>query len=167
MKKITFLIALISIFSFSSCSVYNFTGTGKIDAKTYQVNFFPNNADLIEPGIDRTFTLTLQEIIQNQTNLNLVKNGGDLTYEGEIVDYRISPMTATADQQASQNRLKIRINVRFINKKKEADNFEKPFEFYYDYPATTQLTGTVRTAALDEIFERITQDIFNASLAKW
>ncbi|MCG9791335.1 LptE family protein [Flavobacterium algicola] len=167
MKKITFFIAIICIFSFSSCSVYNFTGTGKIDAKTYQVNFFPNNADLIEPGIDRTFTLTLQEIIQNQTNLNLVKNGGDLTYEGEIVDYRISPMTATADQQASQNRLKIRINVRFINKKKEADNFEKPFEFYYDYPATTQLTGTTRTAALDEIFERITQDIFNASLAKW
>jgi hypothetical protein len=36
----------------------------------------------------------------NQTNLNLVKSGGDLVYEGEIVDYRISPMTATADQQA-------------------------------------------------------------------
>jgi hypothetical protein len=31
----------------------------------------------------------------------------DLTYEGEIVDYRISPMT-TADQQAAQNRLTIR-----------------------------------------------------------
>jgi hypothetical protein len=36
----------------------------------------------------------------NQTNLNLVNSGGDLIYEGEIVDYRISPMTATADQQA-------------------------------------------------------------------
>jgi antitoxin component YwqK of YwqJK toxin-antitoxin module len=107
--------------------VYNFTGTGKIDAKTFQVNFFQNNADLIEPGIDRTFTLTLQDLIQNQTNLNLVKNGGDLTYEGEIVDYRISPMTATADQQASQNRLKIRVNVRFINQKTEKDNLGKVF----------------------------------------
>jgi hypothetical protein len=38
--------------------------------------------------------------------------------EGEIVDYRISPMTATADQQASQNRLKIRVNVRFTNRNK-------------------------------------------------
>jgi hypothetical protein len=37
-------------------------------------------------------------------------------------------MTATADQQASQNRLKIRVNVRFTNKNKETDNFEK-FEF--------------------------------------
>jgi hypothetical protein len=47
------------------------------------------------------------------------KSGGDLVYEGEIVDYRISPMTATADQQASQNRLKIRVNVRFTNRNKK------------------------------------------------
>jgi hypothetical protein len=53
---------------------------------------------LIEPAIDRTFTLTLQDIIMNQTNLNLVKLVE--IYDGEIVDYRISPMTATADQQA-------------------------------------------------------------------
>ncbi|WP_414000223.1 LptE family protein [Flavobacterium sp. W1B] len=167
MRHLHLIISFALLATFSSCSVYNFTGTGKIDAKTFQVNFFQNNADLIEPGIDRTFTLALQELIQNQTNLNLVKNGGDLTYEGEIVDYRISPMTATADQQASQNRLKIRINVRFTNKNKEADNFEKPFEFYYDYPATQQLTGATLNAALKDIFERITQDIFNESLAKW
>src|SRR6218665_1326067 len=134
MKKIYSLFALLSLFMLSGCSVYNFTGTGKIDAKTFQVNFFQNNADLVEPGIDRTFTLALQDLIMNQTNLNLVSTGGDLTYEGEIVDYRITPMTATADQQAAQNRLSIRVNVRFINKKKETDDFEKPFEFYFDFP---------------------------------
>src|SRR3970040_204415 len=167
MKNIKYIYILLIAVTFNSCSVYNFTGTGKIDAKTFQVNFFQNNAELIEPGIDRTFTLTLQDLIQNQTNLNLVKTGGDLTYEGEITDYRISPMTATADQQASQNRLTIRVNVRFTNKKTEADNFEKQFDFYYDYPAAKQLTGATKDAAIKEIFERITQDIFNASLAKW
>nr|WP_315165735.1 LptE family protein [uncultured Flavobacterium sp.] len=167
MKNIKYIFILLIFATFNSCSVYNFTGTGKIDAKTFQVNFFQNNAELIEPGIDRTFTLKLQDLIQNQTNLNLVKNGGDLTYEGEIVDYRISPMTATADQQASQNRLKIRVNVRFTNKNKETDNFEKTFEFYDDYPANQQLVGSQLSKSLDVIFERITQDIFNESLAKW
>jgi hypothetical protein len=167
MKNTHYLYLVLIALTFTSCSVYNFTGTGKIDAKTFQVNFFQNNAALIEPGIDRTFTLKLQDLIQNQTNLNLVKNGGDLTYEGEIVDYRISPMTATADQQAAQNRLKIRINIRFFNKNKEKDNFEKAFEFYYDYPATTQLSGSSLNKAVDEIYVRITQDIFNESLAKW
>ncbi len=168
MKKIKniALIALM-VLAFNSCSVYNFTGTGKIDAKTFQVNYFQNTAELIEPGIERTFTLRLQDLIQNQTNLSLTNSGGDLVYEGEITDYRITPMTATADQRAAQNRLTIRVNVRFTNKKKEADDFEKSFSFFYDFPATNLPTGAQLSTALDEIFERITQDIFNESLAKW
>ena len=167
MKHLYSIFCFVFLFAFSSCSIYNFTGTGKIDAKTFQVNYFQNNAELIEPGIERTFTLQLQEIIQNQTNLNLVQTGADLAYEGEITGYNISPMTATADQQAAQNRLTININVRYTNKKKDADDFEKTFSFFYDYPANQQLTGTVLNSALKEIFERITQDVFNESLAKW
>ncbi|MFM9826009.1 LptE family protein [Flavobacterium sp.] len=167
MKYIRNILVLILALSLNSCSVYNFTGTGKIDAKTFQVSYFQNNAELIEPGIERTFTLQLQDIIQNQTNLNLVNSGADLSYEGEITSYNISPMTATANQQASENRLTININVRFTSRKKESDNFEKTFSFFYDYPATSQLTGTNLTTALKIIFERITQDIFNESLAKW
>ncbi len=151
----------------SGCSVYNFTGTGKIDADTFQVNYFQNASELVEPGIERTFTLRLQDLIQNQTNLTLVNSNGDLLYEGEITDYRISPMTATADQRAAQNRLTISVMVRFSNKRKPADDFEKRFSFFHDYPGTEQLIGSRLTTALDEIFERITQDIFNESLARW
>ena len=167
MKNLKFLLIVITIFYINSCSVYNFTGTGKIDAKTYQVNNFLNNSPLVEPGIERTFTQRLQNLIQNQTNLNLTNSGGDLVYEGEIIDYRISPMSASAGDKAAQNRLNISINVRFTNKKTEKDNFEKKFSFYFDYPADSQLVGSTLTSALNEIFERITQDIFNDSLAKW
>ncbi|MBY0487371.1 MAG: hypothetical protein K2P85_09335 [Flavobacteriaceae bacterium] len=167
MKKNAILLLFLVAITLSGCGAYNFTGTGKIDAKTFQVNYFQNNAPLIEPGIERTFTLRLQEIIQNQTNLNLINNSGDLLYEGEITQYNITPMTATADQKAAQSRLSITINVRFVNKNKEEDNFEKPFTFFYDYPGTDQLVGSKLSAALDVIFERITQDIFNESLAKW
>jgi hypothetical protein len=167
MKKVHYLLLAVSLFVLNSCSVYNFTGASPIDGKTFQVSFFQNNADLIEPGIDREFTLNLQDLIMNQTNLNLVTTNGDLAYEGEITDYRVTPMTATADQQASQNRLTIRVNVRFSNKNKETDDFEKTFEFYHDYPAQQQLVGSVLNEAIKVIFERITQDIFNESLAKW
>ena len=46
-------------------------------------------------------------------------------------------------------------------------DFEKRFSFYYDYPASVQLIGSQKDTAMEEIFERITQDVFNASLAKW
>ena len=131
------------------------------------MNYFQNNAPLFQPGIDRTFTLKLQDLIQNQTNLNLVRTDGDLTYDGEITNYTITPMAATADLKAAENRLSITINVRFTNKNKETDNFEKSFSFFYDYPGDQQLIGSSLTSALDVIFERITQDVFNESLAKW
>jgi hypothetical protein len=63
-------------------------------------------------------------------------------------------MTATADQQASQNRLKIRVNVRFTNRNKEIDNFERTFEFFYDYPAQ-QLSGATLNSAIKVILKEL------------
>ena len=57
--------------------------------------------------------------------------------------------------------------MRFYNRLKEEDDFEKQFSFYSDFDANAQLTGGILDAALDEILERIIQDIFNASLGNW
>ena len=153
----------------TSCSVkYSLTGASiSPETKTFQVNYFKNNAPLIEPGIERDFTNKLIDLLINQTSLELVKSNGDLTYEGEIVEYRISPTTATANNTAAQNRLTVGVNIRFYDKNDSEADFEKRFSFYYDYPGNVQLIGGQRDTALDEIFERITQDVFNASLAKW
>ncbi|MCR5861567.1 LPS assembly lipoprotein LptE [Flavobacterium sp. J372] len=169
MKRfLKYLSAIALLFTLSGCGIYSFTGTNvSPDIKTFQVNYFQNNADIVEPGIDLTFTRRLQDLIQNQTNLSLTNSGGDLVYEGEIVEYRVSPMTATANQRAAQNRLTIAVMVRFTNKKKEDDNFEKRFSFFYDYDGNDLPRGAVLSTALEEIFERITQDIFNDTLAKW
>ncbi|MXN90999.1 hypothetical protein GR160_07135 [Flavobacterium sp. Sd200] len=167
-RTATFIFAFITLLSFSGCGIYSFTGANvNPNIKTFQVNYFQNNAEVVEPGIERTFTLRLQDLIQNQTNLSLTNTNGDLLYEGEITQFRVTPMQATANQLAAQNRLTITVNVRFTNKKNEDDDFEKPFSFYYDYSGNELLTGSTLNAALEEIFERITQDIFNASLAKW
>lgn len=152
-----------------SCSVkYSLTGASiSPETKSFQVNFFQNNAPLIEPGLDRNFTNKLTDLLLNQTSLELVKFNGDLIYEGEIVEYRISPTTATANNTAAQNRLTIGVNVRFFDKNNSELDFEKRFSFYFDYPGNAQLIGSQLETALDEIFERITQDIFNSSLANW
>jgi hypothetical protein len=167
MKKIVVLIVLLSLSVIQSCSVYSFTGGKTGDAKTIQVDYFPNNAALVEPTASQKFTVTLQDLFQRQTNLNLTRSGGDLHFEGEITEYRIIPISATADQTAAQNRLNISVRVRFFNKLVPEDDFDKSFSFFSDYEANQPLTGTVLEDALEEIFERITQDIFNASVAKW
>ncbi|MEE3999771.1 LptE family protein [Tenacibaculum sp. FZY0031] len=168
MKKLIYIVIFItSTLVMLGCGVYSFTGGNTGDAKTIQVDFFSNQAPLVEPILSQRFTQDLQDLFTRQTNLTLVNSGGDLHFYGEIVDYRITPMSATAQQTAAQNRLTIVINVNFINTLKEKDNFEKRFSFYADYGANQQLTGEVLEVALNKILGQITQDIFNASVAKW
>ena len=155
-----------------SCGIYSFTGSSiPTGVETFQVDYFENTAggrpgSTIEPGLDRDFTIALQDLIVNQTSLNLVNQGGDIIYSGEIVDFSVTPMAATAEIKAAQNRLTMAVMVNYENILNEEDNIEKRFSFYYDFPGNLQVYD-IKDAALEEIFERIIQDIFNETLAKW
>lgn len=164
-------LALIAV-TLTSCGFYSFTGASiSPDTKTFQVNRFENNSLLVEPGLDLTFRNTMIAILENQTNLNNVNSNGDIVYEGEITEYRISPTTSSNqggnDFRAAQNRLTITVKVHFYDKNDPEAEFEQNFSFFHDYEGSAQLSGSVKDTAIEDIFERITQDIFNASLAKW
>jgi len=166
-RYLVFLIILSSLLV--SCKFYSFTGAD-IDyntTSTFQVNYFRNEAPLVEPSVSRDFTDALQTLMLNQTSLSQTNAGGDLIFEGEIVEYYIAPITATAEHTAAQNRLTIAINVRFINTVNPEKDFERRFSHYFDYEGGAMLIGGQLSTATEEIFERITQDIFNASLANW
>lgn len=171
-SKCKLYIILLIVLHIHGCGNYSFTGASIPEGtESFQVNLFENNSgnnvgSIFEPGLDRDFTVALQNILENQTNLEMLQSNGDLLYEGEIIEYRVSPMTATANLDAAQNRLTITINVIFTNFNSEEDNFEQRFSFYFDFPAAEQLVS-VKNEAHEIIFERITQEIFNASLAKW
>lgn len=163
---ITFSITLVG------CGAYSFTGISlPSDVKTFQVNYFQNYAgsnpgSTVEPGLERDFKIALEELILNQTSLDLVRSNADLVFEGEITEFRISPTTSTSSNTAAQNRLTMGVMVRYFNKKDEESDFEQRFSHFYDYPASSLLTS-VKDEALTEIFERITQDITNKALADW
>ena len=172
MMKIKFLSFILVFFILIGCGIYSFTGASiPAGVETFQVDYFENQAgnrpgSIVEPGLDRDFTLALQDLLINQTNLNLVKSSGDLVYSGQIVEYRVSPMSATSQNTASQNRLSIKVLVSHLNVRKEEDSFERTFSFYFDFPADVQVFE-IKETAHKEIFERITQDILNETLAKW
>ena len=107
MKKVVILIFLLLI----GCKFYSFTGASIPEgAETVQVNFFVNNAaneigSVFEPGLDRDFTNAVQEMLLNQTNLDLTNVNGHLIYEGEIVTYRVTPMTGKLAIQREKQKL--------------------------------------------------------------
>ena len=118
--RINFYI-LLTFLIINSCKFYSFTGSSiPAGTETFQVNFFENLAgnkpgSIVEPGLDQEFTIALQDLFLNQTNLSIVNKEGDLIYEGEIVEFSVTPMSATAEIKAAQNRLTMEVNLRYFN----------------------------------------------------
>ena len=150
-----------------NCGIYSFSGASiPPEAKTVSVQYFPNQAQLINPTLSNDFTTALRDAMMNQTSLDMVESGGDLAFEGEITDYRTTPVAITSGQTAALNRLTITVNVRFVNVYDESKNFETKFSHYEDYPSEQDL-NSVQESLTGTIIEALVEDIFNKALVNW
>ncbi len=161
------LALLIVPIAFSGCGVYSFTGASiPPEAKTISIANFPNKAELVQPSLSQAFTEKLKDRFASQTSLNLIPRNGDLHIEGEIVGYSTEPVAITGAQTAALIRLKITVNVRFVNKFSPKDNYESTFSRYEDYPSSQNLS-TVEDGLIALISEALVEDIFNKSVVNW
>ncbi len=146
---------------------YSLNGaTVPIEAKTVSVGFFTNNTTLGSPSISQKFTEKLRDMVSTQTNLSLMKQNGDLKFEGTIVDYNVAPVAIQSNDQAANNRLTITVNVKYFNKFDEAKNFDLNFTRFADYTASSAISS-VEDALLTEINRQLTEDIFNKAFNNW
>lgn len=161
------IVCLLLTVLFTRCGIYSFSGASiPAEAKTVSVQYFPNQAQLINPLLSENFTTALRDAIMNQTSLDMVDSGGDLSFEGEIVDYRTTPVAITAGQTAALNRLTITVNVRFVNNFDESKNFETKFSNYVEYPSDQELSS-VQESLTATIVEALVEDVFNKALVNW
>ncbi len=165
MKKI--LVFLIIGF-LSACGGYSFTGGDVGNAKTVSIDFFPNNADLVQPQLSPQFTEKLRDIFVQQTPLNLQERGGDLHFEGSVTDYRIEPINAQADDfgAVAQNRLTVVVNVIFTNKLEPEKSFEQRFSRFADFDASEDFSA-VEGQLIDQITQELSENILNQSIGNW
>lgn len=152
---------------FSSCGIYSFSGVSiSKEIKTVQIVPFTNTATLINPQLTFQFQSRLEDKFIEQTNLDIVRTNGHLSYEGNITEYKIAP--ASANQNiAVQNRLTISIKIKFFNNFDEKQNFDRVFTHYIDFDSSRILEGAFEEEQVDIILEKMINDIFLASLANW
>ncbi len=163
----TFVVLIAISVVFSSCGVYSFTGASvPPEAKTVSILYFPNRAQLIEPILSSIFTDKLRDMFTSQTNLEMVERNGDLAIEGEIIEYKITPVAIQADQTAAQNRLTIVVNARFTNKFEPDKDFDQKFTQFFDYSSTTPL-NSIKEELIVELSTNIAQDIFDKAVINW
>jgi hypothetical protein len=151
----------------SSCGIYSFTGASiPAGAKTVSVQYFPNNASLVEPTLSQVFTDALRDKFTSQTSLRMVDKNGDLALEGEVVDYKTTPVAIQADQTSALNRLTVVVNVRFTNKLEPEKDFETRFTQFVDYPSTESLDA-VKDDLIKQLVDDLTDNIFNKAVVNW
>lgn len=168
MKKKICLLFIAFIMMIASCKMqFSFSGVSvSPDVKTVAIQTFRNNASLAPPTLPQTFTDALKDIFTSQTNLGMVSSGGDLNFEGEIVNYLTAPVAIQSNDQAALNRLTITVSVKFTNLKDEKQNFETSFSRYADFSSTQSLTA-VQNSLIEEINKQLAQDIFNRAMINW
>jgi len=163
------LLLVMLVLSFVSCTIsYKFNGSS-IDytkTKTLSIADFPNNAELIFPPLAQEFSEKLRDTYSRQTRLKLLKKGGDMQLEGEIVGYELTPMSISADSYASQTKLTVTIKVRFTNIKNPEDDFEKSYTAYQTFDSNSLLTD-VQDELMKIMITEIAENIYNDTVAKW
>lgn len=171
MKKQKQLIVIFSILILSglySCvGGYSFTGADiSADIKTIQVNFFPNQASMVQPNLSSVFTEALKDKFISQTNLEMVTYDGDISFEGAITNYSVTAQAFQGNETAALNRLSITVRVKFTNTKETSKSFESNFTRYSDFESTINLS-TIEGELIQKISEELVTDIFNRAVANW
>lgn len=167
-KNLTFVLIFTLLTSLmQGCGVYSFSGASiPPEAKTISITQFPNKSELVQPSLSQVFTEKLKDRFSSQTSLNLVPRNGDLHIEGEITGYSTEPVAISGDQLAQMIRLKITVNVRFVNKFDPKASFETSFSRYEDYDSRLDLRSE-EEGLITRISDALVDDIFNRSVVNW
>ena len=166
MRAIVAVLMLTLAWICQGCGIYSFSGASiPAEAKTISVDYFPNHAQLVNPLLSENLTTALRNAMTSQTTLDLIESGGDLAFEGEITDYRTTPVAITG-QTAAMNRLTITVQVRFTNNIDDSKDFEQTFSRYEDYPSDQDL-NSVQETLTTTIVDQLVEDIFNKALVNW
>ena len=134
--------------------------------KTIQVGNFPIRAALVYPPVKQTFENELLDYINRNTRLKTNDGPSDLSLEGEITTYQLTPQAVTEDAYASQTRLTIGVRIKYTDTKNEKNDVDQTFSAYRDFDSSEMLTD-VQDELCQTISKELVELIFNSTLGNW
>ena len=153
----------------SGCAIsYKFNGANIDYSTTHSISIadFPNNAAMVNPALSNDLSEGIRDLFQRQTRLQVLRKGGDLELEGEIVGYDLTAMAISADSYSAETKLTIRIQVRFTNNLHPEENFEKTYNAYQIFDSSRMLSD-VQDELCATMITELSESIYNDTVAKW
>lgn len=163
-SKISGIIILLMV-TLSSC--YKFTGISiPPDVSTYYVATFENRAANAPPGIAQLFSEQLKDKIRNGSRLQFTEESPQIEFDGAISSFNIRSMAPTAGNETAFNRLNISISVDYTNTRNEEENWTKSFSWFRDFENADDFSS-MQDEFIEDIFEQLTEDVFNQAFTNW
>lgn len=153
----------------NSCAIsYKFNGASIDYSTTHSISIadFPNMAALVYAPLSQDLSEGIRDLFARQTRLEILRKGGQLELEGEIVGYELANMAIAADSYAAETKLTISVRVRFTNNVNPDDSFEKTYTAYQTFDSNKLLTDVQEELCATMITE-IAESIYNDTVAKW
>ena len=134
--------------------------------KTFSVEPFTNRASYQWAPMAPMFNTTLTDKYNDQTKLRQVKRDGDLALSGEITSYDQTNKSISADGYSSMVQLKMTVRVKYSNRNKREDDFERTFSSSREYDSSQQLSA-VQEELVQQMIDDIVDQVFNQTVGKW
>ena len=121
---------------------------------------------MVNPTLSNALSEGIRDLYSRQTRLEVLRKGGDLELEGEIVGYEISQGAIAANSYATESKLTIRVQVHFTNNINPEESFDKTYSTYQTFDASRLLTD-VQDELCDIMIKEIAENIYNDTVARW
>jgi len=152
---------------FQSC--YSFKGVSiPSDVKTFyvrQVRLNPS-AQFAPADSPERFMEQFRQKIRSQSSLKWDDTSPHIEFDCEISNYKVSNEGNQQGNEVSLNKLTITVKVDYINNNDEEEDWNKSFSFGIPFDPSEDLQE-VQDGYIEDIFEQISENIFNDAFTNW
>ena len=151
--------------TFSSC--YSFKGVSiPADVKTFYVRQVRLTDFAAPADSPERFMEQFREKIRSQSSLKWNDTDPHIEFDCEISSFRISNEGNQQGNEVSLNKLTISVKVEYINNNDEEENWKKTVSFGIPFDPSEDLQE-VQDGYIEDIFEQISENIFNDAFTNW
>jgi len=135
--------------------------------KSFTVEMIENKAPNCPLNYGPILTEVLKDGIQNNTRLLLNTDGeGELIISGGITTYNVAPIAIQENDNATQNRLTIRVQFEILINTSEKDKVSFSASRFADFDSNVNL-ASIESQLIEDINSQISQDLINKLLSNW
>lgn len=162
--RMLFVVSMLSLV-FTSC--YTFKGISiSPDINTYFVGNFEHRAINAPADVHVLFGEALRNKIRNESRLKLSDENADIVFEGEVNRFDVLAEAPIEGNTVALNKLEIGVLIKYTNVKNEKESYTKTFSFFRTFPGDQDLQS-VQDALIKDIFDQLTEKIFNETFTSW